>query len=48
MRIDVGRSRAIGARDAFASVGATQFDLTLTSRSGAKESFRRIVALDWP
>ena len=31
--------------DAFASVGATQFDLTITTRSGDKESFRRGVKL---
>jgi hypothetical protein len=40
-----GQKEAQAMLDAFASVGATQFDLTTTSRSGAKESFRRGVKL---
>jgi hypothetical protein len=42
---DNGQKEARAMLDVFASVGATQFDLTLTSRSGAKESFRRGVKL---
>ena len=42
---DIGQKEAQAMLDAFASVGATQFDLTITSRSGAKESFRRGVKL---
>jgi hypothetical protein len=36
-----GRQEAQAMLDAFASVGATQFDLTITMRNGTKESFRR-------
>jgi hypothetical protein len=42
---DNGQNEARAMLDAFASVGATQFDLTTTSRSGAKESFRKGVKL---
>ena len=42
---DIGQKEARAMLDVFASVGATHFDLTLTSRSGAKESFRRGVTL---
>jgi hypothetical protein len=42
---NTGHREAQAMLDAFASVGATQFDLTLTTRSGAKESFRRGVKL---
>ena len=31
--------------DAFASVGATRFDVTWTTRSGDKDGFRRSVSL---
>ena len=41
----IGHSEAQAMLDAFASVGASQFDLTITSRSGEKVSFRRGVAL---
>src|SRR5271163_4772510 len=41
----IGQKEALAMLDAFASVGATQFDLTITGRSGAKESFRRGVKL---
>ena len=42
---DNGQRAARAMLDAFASVGATQFDLTTTSRSGAKTSFRAGVKL---
>ena len=42
---DNGQKEARAMLDAFASVGATQFDLTLTTISGAKESFQRGVKL---
>ncbi len=42
---DNGQKEARAMLDAFASVGATQFDLTTTSLSGAKESFQRGVKL---
>lgn len=42
---DNGEREARAMLDAFASVGATQFDLTTTNRSGAKTSFREGVKL---
>ena len=35
---DIGHSEAQAMLDAFASVGATQFDLTTTTRSGTKRN----------
>jgi hypothetical protein len=43
---DKGGQQARAMLDTFASVGATQFDLTMTSRSGTKVSFRAGVKLD--
>src|SRR5271156_1080956 len=40
-----GHSEAQAMLDAFASVGATQFDVTWTTRGGAKDGFRRGVRL---
>src|SRR5271170_921194 len=37
----IGNSEAQAMLDAFASVGATQFDVTWTTRGGAKDGFRR-------
>jgi RepB DNA-primase from phage plasmid len=42
---DNGQKEAQAMFEAFASVGATQFDLTITARSGTKETFRRGVKL---
>ena len=41
----IGNSEAQAMLDAFASVGATQFDVTWTTRGGAKDGFRRGVRL---
>src|SRR5271155_353484 len=41
----IGHSEAQAMLDAFASVGATQFDVTWTTRGGAKDGFRRGVKL---
>src|SRR5271163_2153613 len=37
----IGNSEAQAMLDAFASVGTTQFDVTWTTRGGAKDGFRR-------
>src|SRR5277367_4817204 len=42
---DNGHNEARAMLDAFASVGATQFDVTWTTRGGAKDGFRRGVKL---
>jgi DNA primase RepB-like protein len=42
---DNGQKEAQAMLDAFASVGATQFELTLTTRNETKESYRRRVKL---
>src|SRR5271154_1813905 len=41
----IGHSEAQAMLDAFARVGATQFDVTWTTRGGAKDGFRRGVKL---
>ena len=40
-----GHAAALAMLDAFASVGATRFDVTWTTRAGEKEWFRRGVSL---
>ena len=40
-----GHIEAQAMLDAFASVGATRFDVTWTTRAGEKEWFRRSVSL---
>ena len=42
---NTGQTAAQAMLDAFASVGATRFDVTLTTRGGAKDWFRRGVSL---
>src|SRR5271166_363468 len=41
----IGHTEAQAMLDSFASVGATHFDLTWTTRAGEKEYFRRKVSL---
>src|ERR1700684_1321568 len=41
----IGHIEALAMLDTFASVGATCFDLTWTTRAGEKEFFRRSVSL---
>ena len=41
----IGNNEARAMLDAFSSVGATQFDVTWTTRDGAKDGFRRGVKL---
>ena len=44
-RTEIGHSEAQAMLDAFASVGATHFDVTWTTRTGEKEWFRRGMSL---
>src|SRR6202012_2438742 len=42
---EIGHAEAQAMLDAFASVGATRFDVTWTTKAGEKEWFRRSVSL---